>query len=42
VVQRAKELRAKAVVQNSKAFQQENAALMAENMSLHQAILKKS
>jgi hypothetical protein len=30
------------VVQNSKAFQQENAALMAENMSLRQAIPKKS
>jgi homeobox-leucine zipper protein len=35
-------LRAKAMVQNNKAAQRENAALTAENMSLLQAILKKS
>jgi hypothetical protein len=40
VVQRAKELRTKAVVQNSKAAQRENAALMAENVSLSHAIHK--
>jgi hypothetical protein len=35
-------LQVKAMVQNSKVAQQENAALMAENVSLRQAILKKS
>jgi homeobox-leucine zipper protein len=34
-------LQAKVVVQNSKAAQRENAALMAENVSLRLAILKK-
>jgi homeobox-leucine zipper protein len=38
----SKFLQAKTVVQKSKAAQQENAALMAENMSLRKAILTKS
>ncbi|XP_066393860.1 homeobox-leucine zipper protein ROC6-like [Miscanthus floridulus] len=36
------QMQAKALVQNSKVFQHENAVLMAENVSLRQAILTKS